>query len=131
MIEQQATPNRLYRSRKERMIAGVAGGLGQYLNVDPVLLRLGFVLLTLTTGTGLLLYIIMAIVVPERAIGDAEPTAGSSIDVRRSRELLGYVLIGAGLLFLASMYHVFDWGRAWPVFFIGIGLFLLLRRRDS
>lgn len=56
---------RLYRSRSDRMIAGVAGGLAQYLNVDPTLVRLGFVVLSLAGGPGLLLYIVMWIVVPE------------------------------------------------------------------
>ena len=56
---------RLYRSRSDRMVAGVAGGLAQYLNVDPTLVRLGFVVLSLAGGPGLLLYIVMWIVVPE------------------------------------------------------------------
>jgi len=56
---------RLYRSRTDRRISGVCGGLAEYLNVDPVLIRLGFVLLALADGVGLLAYIIMAIVLPE------------------------------------------------------------------
>jgi len=56
---------RLYRSRDERMIAGVAGGLAEYLNVDPTLVRLAFVAFTLAGGgTGLVAYVILAIIVP-------------------------------------------------------------------
>jgi phage shock protein C len=55
----------LYRSRQNRMIAGVCGGLGEYFNVDPTIVRLIFVLVGLLGGPGLILYIIMAIIVPE------------------------------------------------------------------
>ena len=56
---------RVYRSRQERMLCGVAGGLGTHFGVDPTLIRLLFVLAGLTTGgTVLLLYVLMCIVVP-------------------------------------------------------------------
>jgi len=60
-----ATQKRLYRSRTDRQIAGVAAGLAEYLGIDPTLVRLGFVLLALAGGPGLLLYIIMWMIVPE------------------------------------------------------------------
>ncbi|GAB4571570.1 MAG: hypothetical protein Kow0077_08590 [Anaerolineae bacterium] len=63
------TGKRLYRSTTDRQIAGVAGGLAEYLGMDPTLIRLGFVLLTLLGGPGLLIYIIMWLVMPE---GDSE-----------------------------------------------------------
>ncbi len=57
---------RLYRSRDERMVAGVCGGLGEYLGIDPTLIRLAFVLGTVATASGAFwLYIILMIVVPE------------------------------------------------------------------
>jgi phage shock protein PspC (stress-responsive transcriptional regulator) len=56
---------RLYRSRDNRMLGGVAGGLADYLGIDPSLVRIGWVLLFLAGGIGLLLYIVMWIVVPE------------------------------------------------------------------
>ncbi len=56
---------RLYRSRKERRIAGVCGGIAEYLAIDPTLVRILWVLLALAGGPGVLLYIIMAAVVPE------------------------------------------------------------------
>ena len=56
---------RLYRSRTERMVAGVCGGLAEYFDIDPTIVRLVFVLLALAGGPGLLIYIVMAIVVPE------------------------------------------------------------------
>ncbi len=55
----------LTRSRSDRVIAGVAGGLGHYLDVDPLLVRLMFVLLTITAGAGILIYIAAIIIIPE------------------------------------------------------------------
>ena len=60
---------KLYRSRSNRMIAGVCAGLADYFNVDPTIIRLVFVLFALAGGPGLILYIIMAIVVPEEPVG--------------------------------------------------------------
>ena len=57
---------RLYRSNEDRMIGGVCGGLGEYLSVDPTLIRLLFVLFSLTGGSGVLAYLIMLIVIPEK-----------------------------------------------------------------
>jgi phage shock protein C len=61
------TQKRLYRSSDERMFAGVCGGIAEYLDVDPTLVRLFFVALTLLSGgQGLLIYIVLMLVVPER-----------------------------------------------------------------
>lgn len=66
--------DRLYRSRDERVLFGVAGGVAEWLDVDPALVRIGFALLVLTAGIGFLLYLIMAIVVPEEpAYADVPP----------------------------------------------------------
>lgn len=59
-------PKRLYRSVTDRQIAGVCGGIGAYLGVDSTVVRLIFVLLAITGGPGLLLYIILALVIPEQ-----------------------------------------------------------------
>lgn len=63
------TSKRLYRSTSSspagRHLAGVCGGIAEYLEIDPTLVRLAFVALTLMGGPGLVIYIIMAIVVPE------------------------------------------------------------------
>ena len=56
---------KLFRSQEHRMLFGVAGGLANYLNVDAVLVRLFFVLLTLSTGYGLIIYLLLALLMPE------------------------------------------------------------------
>ena len=57
--------DRLYRSRDDRVLFGVCGGIADWLDLDPSLVRIVFALLVITGGIGFLLYIIMAIVVPE------------------------------------------------------------------
>lgn len=57
-------PKKLYRSKTNRMICGVCGGIGEYLNIDPTIIRLLTILLAFTGG-GILAYIIAAIVIPD------------------------------------------------------------------
>ena len=57
----------LYKSSTNRKVAGVCGGIGEYLGIDPTIVRLGFVALSLLAGGGLAVYIIAAIIMPERA----------------------------------------------------------------
>lgn len=57
---------RLYRSKKERMLCGVCAGVAEYFQIDPTIIRLGYVLFTCASvGTGLLGYMIAAIIIPE------------------------------------------------------------------
>ena len=59
---------RLYRSKNEKKIAGVCGGMAEYFNIDPTLIRLAWVIFGLTFGTGILACIICAFVIPEKNI---------------------------------------------------------------
>lgn len=68
---------KLVRSTNDRMIAGVAAGLADYLNIDPVIVRLVFVLLTLGGGHGILAYIILAILMPEGPTANVVAKANS------------------------------------------------------
>jgi phage shock protein C len=58
-------PRKLYRSQTQRMIAGVCGGLAEYFNVDATLIRVLFLILTVFGGTGLAIYLVMWIIVPD------------------------------------------------------------------
>ena len=70
------TQKRLYRSTQDRMFAGVCGGIGEYLDVDPTLVRLVFVALTLlSSGSGLVIYVILMLIVPEHPRDDRAPKA--------------------------------------------------------
>lgn len=55
---------RLYRVEEGKMICGVCGGVAEYFDIDPTLVRLGFVLLSIPAGSALLVYIIAAIIIP-------------------------------------------------------------------
>ncbi|GAB1422276.1 PspC domain-containing protein [Anaerolineales bacterium] len=65
-MEKQKNTNvkKLYRSRTEKQVAGVCGGLAAYFNIDVTLIRILFVIATLAGGPGILLYILLAIVIP-------------------------------------------------------------------
>jgi phage shock protein PspC (stress-responsive transcriptional regulator) len=67
-FEMKANKNvkRLYRSKKNRVIAGVCGGIGEYFNIDPTLIRLLWILFVFAGGSGILAYIIAWIIIPER-----------------------------------------------------------------
>ena len=59
---------RLYKSEDNRILCGVCGGVGEYLGIDPTLVRLVWVLITLAAGAGLLLYIAAAIIMPREPL---------------------------------------------------------------
>ena len=62
--------NKLTRSNDDVMVSGVAAGLAEYLNIDPVLVRLLFVLLTIFGGHGILVYLILWIIMPQETISE-------------------------------------------------------------
>lgn len=57
---------RLYKSNDNKMIDGVCGGIAEYFSIDPTLVRLGWVLLSALGGSGILAYIVAAIIIPRR-----------------------------------------------------------------
>lgn len=58
-------PKRLYKSKTNRVLFGVCGGLGEYFNIDPTIFRLILVLLICGAGSGLVAYLVAAIIMPE------------------------------------------------------------------
>jgi len=67
VMPEVAEPKRFYRSKSDRKIAGVCGGIAQYLNMDPTLVRILWVILTLASfGVGILGYIVFWVAAPER-----------------------------------------------------------------
>jgi phage shock protein PspC (stress-responsive transcriptional regulator) len=131
--EEMVTTRRFYRSRHSKVLAGVAAGLGQYFNVDPVLFRLGFVLLALTPGAGvsIIAYILLAIAMPERPGDEPEPMITSSVSVGNGREIAGILLVGFGLLVLAGnmgLFNLVRWDLFWPLALIAAGAALVINR---
>lgn len=61
---------KLYRSRDDRMISGVCGGLGEFFGIDPTLIRIIFILLLIFGGSGLIIYLVMLLIVPEEPLAE-------------------------------------------------------------
>ncbi len=142
---------RLYRSRTNSVIAGVAGGLGEYLDIDPVLIRIAFVVATFAGGFGIVTYIIAWVIMPEgtrsqpQAAPVGEPSPSSSptekppgeattppapepAEKGRGGVIGGIVLISLGVLFLAdNFFPRFDVIDYWPLIFVAIGAGMLYR----
>ena len=72
-----SSPRTLTRSTTDRKISGVSGGLGAYLGIDPVLVRVGFVVTTLASGIGLLAYLALLAIVPADDAHPAPAPAGA------------------------------------------------------
>jgi len=70
---------RLFRSKKDRMLGGVCGGLGEHLDVDPTVIRLIWAVVTvLSMGTGLIVYLLAWVIIPEEDTpGDSLPSSES------------------------------------------------------
>jgi phage shock protein C len=147
---------RLYRSRTDTVLGGVAAGLATYLNADPALVRIAWaILVPLTGGAAFLAYIVAWIVVPEEpapmatagptTAADAEgtgastateggppvPAANAPAAAPRSDGRAG-IVVGVGLVVIGVWFLVreyvpaIDWDLLWPVILIGIGGLILI-----
>ena len=141
---------RLYRSRTDTVISGVAAGLANYLNTDPALVRVGWVVIALVTnGVGLLAYIVSWVAIPEapkvatesEVAPDGTPHPVAEVSTKEHREGRAGVLVGVGLVVLGAWFLVreylppINWDLLWPVVLIGIGALILVtsarRRTDA
>ena len=99
-------PRRLYRSREDRWIAGVCGGLGRFFGIDPMPIRIAFIILSLWQGIGVLLYLIMILIVPDEPTGQVVtdphiPQEHGVEDPQAQRvRILGVILVLGGIYLL-------------------------------
>jgi signal transduction histidine kinase len=128
-VVERATRPRLERSRSDRVIGGVAAGIGHHLGIQPIAVRAAFVVLTAAFGFGLVVYLLTWLLAPQEALenGAATPTTHP---VRPSMsQLLGAVLlIGGILLLLAVSGFWFGQALAWPVSLAAVGFAILWAR---
>ena len=147
--------NRLYRSRTDRFLGGVCGGIGKYLGFDPTIIRLIFLVLLFTQGFGFLIYIILWLLLPVE--GGAETSGGNvgdrleagmknvGEDIRTVSQTphpqaglwfgLGLIVLGVVLfaervgemLGLGWLTQWINWSTLWPVLLIVLGVALILR----
>jgi phage shock protein C len=147
--------NRLYRSRTDRFLGGVCGGIGKYLAIDPTIIRLIFLVLLFTQGFGFLIYLILWILLPVEggaetstgSVGDrlGEGMKGVGEDIRNVAQtphpqaglwfgaglvVLGVVLFAERLgemLGLGWLTQWVNWSTLWPILIIVLGVALILR----
>ena len=116
---------KLRRTRFDRKVAGVAGGLGSHLDIDPTILRVLFVVLSFFGGAGILLYGALWLLVPEE---DSEHVVISTSESTRNGLLIGAAAV-AGLIALGDTWTGF--GFPWPVAIVGLVVAAVLVSRDS
>lgn len=112
---------RLYKSRTNRMIDGVCGGVAEYFGLDPTLVRIAWVLLTFLNGLGILLYLVAIIIMPASPIFAAQPEgiAATTTSSSNNHKFWGILLVIVGVLLLMSnlgLWHRW-WGFSWDIMF--------------
>ncbi len=141
---------KLYRARINKVFGGVCAGLGKYLDIDPIIIRILFIVMFIFHGIGLLIYIIMWIIVPEEPVENlyASPVSGEddlfvenpeapeTETAKPSKEngklVFGIILIVLGVIFLAEKFFpFFDFELFVPILFIVLGIAILLNSKKQ
>lgn len=138
---------KLTRDPQDKMIAGVASGIGKYFQLDITWVRIAFALATVFGGTGLWIYIILWIAVPEDRqapytytdyrMESEEPLkpVNQTKDSTNTSLFLGFLLIAMGAYFLLGEFDLlpywFSVKKLWPLIFVIIGLLILSKARKQ
>lgn len=151
--------SRLYRSYKNSVIGGVCGGIGEYLNTDPILFRILFVVAFLVGGSGFLVYVVLWIVIPQKEIpnisgmesfeesSDPNNMEEENINIEIEKDNMeeqkkqtkndgnlwgGLILITLGAIFLIDRFVPrIDFGDLWPLILIVVGVILISKNYQS
>lgn len=139
---------KLYRSNTNKFLGGVCAGLGEFFSIDPIIIRVFFILLTLFGGGGMLIYIILWLIIPS-SLNKSEVTEDSikkganeiqekvqdfAQDIKNyskehsGKRIFGIVLIVIGMLFLISNLGLFNFHfiwKFWPILLIIIAIGLI------
>ena len=142
---------RLYKSRKDKVISGICGGIGEYFAVDPVLIRVIAVLLFFFGGVGVIAYIVGMIIIPAEPLqaDNNEKKEIEKEDAPKEKEsseykhtdtgalIIGIVFLIAGFMFLMRNFNFFDfhfwWIKDqirlffWPGILVALGVLLVLK----
>ncbi len=126
--------NKLYRSRRHRVIGGVCGGLAQYFAADVSVIRLAWVLFSLLGGAGIVLYLLAWIIIPERQAHSRESFHGEpayEVDHAERARLAGIILVAVGAYLLLERVISIR-VTLWPLLLVVAGVALLMSgRRDQ
>ena len=142
---------KLYRSKKNCVIGGVCGGIGEYFDIDPIIIRLLVVLIFFMGGAGLIAYIIAWIIQSKSEVEDAgmkknkSETRNKNLPVaeyqpseennnhsaKNKNVFLGLIFVFLGLIFLGTTFSPWfnwiAWSTYWPVILIIAGLVIMIR----
>lgn len=140
---------RVFRSSKDKKIAGVAAGLAEYFNIDPVIVRILFVLGFILGGSGLVLYILFWVIFPEEDNFNNKETPSNEhynegeLNMNEEEKkhkngknqgslTAGLILISVGALFLVDRFIPnIDFADLWPVILIVIGFALIINSKKK
>ena len=146
---------RLERSRTNRVISGVCGGIADYLDIDATFVRVVMVILAFPFGVGVLIYFLLLFLMPnpgeatpfirsstaEQTVSDpsspATPAAPRVVDplvLERRRNGLGLLLVAVGVVFMLGNVGAFrfvDWHVIWPLVLIALGVYFIAQRSRS
>ena len=131
-ITSEPAVKRLERSRSDRMLAGVCGGLARYFDLSPAFYRVGFVVLTLLGGAGILIYLAAVLVIPEE--GREDSIAAEALRQRREKpwQVIGLGLVAAALAVLLARVTLWPQGdAAWVLVLVAGAIILWTQRRPG
>lgn len=139
---------RIYRSQTDKIIGGVCGGIGEYFSIDPFIVRIIFVILTITAGIGAPVYIVSWIIIPQST--QITIDSNQQLPKKNYRLIFGliFIIIGSiliidklnlfnGFLFFDNFWYHFEQGSSyikrfiWPITLIAIGVIIILMLRKS
>lgn len=128
----------IHRSEDNKILGGVCGGIGEYFNIDPNIIRLIFVLLTVFGGSGIIIYLILWVILPSKSqtgISDIkEKIHDFAHDMRnngKNRNLVAYAAILLGIIFLLNNFGFSTFiniDRLWPLLLIFLGVSIIMRK---
>jgi phage shock protein PspC (stress-responsive transcriptional regulator) len=150
----QRSTRKIYRSRSDRMVFGVCGGIAEYYNIESLWVRLVFIFLGITGAIGFLLYLALALLMPldpastdrspnlldsagrlkEKAAGLSAEWRMESLSTERRRNLLGLVIVAIGVIaFYNELFPEFwiGWKIVWPIVIILIGFSFISSGRNE
>ncbi len=135
---------RLYRTKDDRILSGLLGGIARYLDVDPAIVRMAFILVCLVQPVFIVGYFLMAFVVPEEENAESESREGRESRSEESGErrqagyegdgrtktFFGALLIGAGIYIVAEKYVHFPFGlrEVTGLLLAAIGAYVILKK---
>jgi phage shock protein C len=142
---------RLERSRANRVISGVCGGIAEYLDIDATFVRVVMVILAFPFGIGILIYFVLLFLMPNpgeatpfvrpaqtdqpadpaNPVTPAAPRVVDPMVVERRRNGIGLLLVALGVVFLlgnVGAFRFIDWRYIWPLVLIALGVYLVAQR---